>query len=1083
MRGTCQLGTPQWMPPILAEVGWFHPCLHPMRFQSMPCPRCTPAAPAGGARAAGLFHLAGWLATAVVGMSAPLQAASDPRFTAALEAAAISQDTLANLAENSLLLGNGDINALLYGGTAGLKLRLTKNDVWDARIDTSGDPALGVIDVAAHTIAGGTGSPASWNKPYPCPLTCAVLDLSSSAGGQVWQNIRAEGSVNTWTYAAGVATMAIQGGAGQSCGWQAPITTGRTYSSVRVRLSGTANARHYIEVLKSGGGSYGSGWQNTPAGVQDYVFTLPAATGVSGILLYAWTNDGALAQNRYTVVELRGNAGNELMDLTRVGPLPAANRIDLRRAVATVPGNASASVVAVRALADRNVFLIEGDTTVTLNPTTATFVPAAARGTQGGIEYLVQTLPADPGYPAAGDWPGMSFAVAKAAQGQRTAVAIVTSLESATPQADAIALAGDALAADAVALHQIHETRWEQFWSACRVDLGDTYLRDVWYRNLYAMRCVSKAGVKPAGLFAGLVSDSAEWHGDYHLNYNAEQTFWGWYGCNHAELSEPYEWLIRENLPRAQWFANLTYGCGGAFFPHSVFLYEPANPASCKSRNGRQVAFIPYTYTLGDAGWAVQNLWLHYQHDPDPALLQNQVYPAIKQVAIFYADFADKCATNPATGRLVFGPTYSPEHWNWGRDDGTCDIAFARMTLKAAIEGATKLGVDAALVTRWQQTLARIPDYPRTSGPSPVILDVAGVAPTTYNVPVPALPVYPAGEVNWFSPAAERQIFANTIAGLSSNGNNGMIILAGARARLSMADAHTWMRAQFQARQRANGLLKIAPGNAAFNSYGHYTEDFAATAVINELLLQSVGGILRLFPAWPADQEAAFENLRAQGGFLVSAGFKDGATTECGILATAGGRLRFLNPWPDPPVARRNGAAATLTNEGGGVYGLDTAAGDVVKLTASGTPYSAWQNLRFGSQSGPAADPAADPDADGLDNAVEFVLDSEPNPANPGAGSGALAPVSTTAPDGTLTFVYRRSDVALTQPGIVLRAQYGSDLGGWTDAIPGSGGIGEIVVDDGYGPGIDRVVVTFPGSLAAAGRLFARLRVVLPLGS
>ena len=857
------------------------------------------------------------------------------RFATALEMAAIQQTTLGGLAENSLLLGNGDLNALLYASGAGLKLRLTKNDVWDARIDTASDPALAVVNVPAHTVTGGTGSPASWNPAYPCPLACAVLNLTSLGGASPWEKIRAEGTVNTWAYSNGVATMAIQGNAGASNGWRCPVTTGQVYTKVHVKLSGTSNARYYVEAVNTAGASvFGSLWQPTPTSPQDAYFNLPANTAVGQLLLYAWTTDGGLAKNNFTVVELQGPAGNAVFDLSLISPPSADYRLDVRRAVATVPAASGGGTVSVRALADRNAFLIEGNTTVTLNPTTATFVPAAVRGTRGGVEYLVQTLPADPGYPATGDWPGMSFVVAKAVSGQRTAVGVVTSMESATPLEAAIALVSDTLAADAGVLRQNHENAWTEFWSAARIDLGDTYLRDVWYRNLYFMRCVSKHGVKPVGLFAGLVSDSAAWHGDYHLNYNAQQTYWSWYGCNRAELSQPYEWLIEQLLPRAKWFGKLTYNCNGAFFPHSVFLYEPPDAAACKSRNNRQVAFIPFTYTLGDAGWAAQNHWLHYLFYPDRKLLETSVYPLLKEVAVFYADFADKCAITAATGKLRFGPTYSPEHWNLGKDDGTCDIAFARLALKAAVTGAGILGVDAALVTRWQQTLAKLPDYPRTTGAAPVILDVAGVSPTTYNVPVPALPVYPAGEITWFSPAADREIFSRTISTMSSNGNNDLCILAGARARLSMADAYSWTRAQFQSRQRANGTLSIAPQGGGFNDYGHFTEDFAAAGVITEMLLQSVNDILRFFPAWPTGKDAVFENLRAQGGFLVSAERKANlAVGGVQVRSTVGGSLRFVNPWAAMPTATRNGTAAPLTSEPNGILSLATATGDVIVLT------------------------------------------------------------------------------------------------------------------------------------------------------
>ena len=40
---------------------------------------------------------------------------------------------------------------------------------------------------------------------------------------------------------------------------------------------------------------------------------------------------------------------------------------------------------------------------------------------------------------------------------------------------------------------------------------------------------------------------------------------------------------------------------------------------------------------------------------------------------------------------------------------------------------------------------------------------------------------------------------------------------------------------------------------------------------ITEMLMQSQSGIIRLFPFWPENKEAAFRDLRARGAFLVSA--------------------------------------------------------------------------------------------------------------------------------------------------------------------------------------------------------------------
>jgi hypothetical protein len=113
-----------------------------------------------------------------------------------------------------------------------------------------------------------------------------------------------------------------------------------------------------------------------------------------------------------------------------------------------------------------------------------------------------------------------------------------------------------------------------------------------------------------------------------------------------------------------------------------------------------------------------------------------------------------------------------------------------------------------------------------------------------------------------------------------------------ARARLSMPEAFTETRAHFASIVTPNGLFSAWPG------HGHYlAESWAFAGLTAELLLQSVDDTIRVFPAWPKDQDASFTNLRAQGGFLVSAEQKDGTVVRLDITSTVGGKLRLINPW------------------------------------------------------------------------------------------------------------------------------------------------------------------------------------------
>jgi hypothetical protein len=76
---------------------------------------------------------------------------------------------------------------------------------------------------------------------------------------------------------------------------------------------------------------------------------------------------------------------------------------------------------------------------------------------------------------------------------------------------------------------------------------------------------------------------------------------------------------------------------------------------------------------------------------------------------------------------------------------------------------------------------------------------------------------------------------------------------------------------------------------------------FGAAAALQEMLLQSQGGVLRVFPAVPpAWPEAAFDNLRAEGAFVVSAVRSEGKTQWVRILSEVGGECRLRTDFGTP---------------------------------------------------------------------------------------------------------------------------------------------------------------------------------------
>ena len=62
------------------------------------------------------------------------------------------------------------------------------------------------------------------------------------------------------------------------------------------------------------------------------------------------------------------------------------------------------------------------------------------------------------------------------------------------------------------------------------------------------------------------------------------------------------------------------------------------------------------------------------------------------------------------------------------------------------------------------------------------------------------------------------------------------------------------------------------------------------------MLLQSQGGVIRLFPAVPESwRDAGFRNFRSEGAFLVSASRKGGKLDSVRVVSEKGGKLRLVN--------------------------------------------------------------------------------------------------------------------------------------------------------------------------------------------
>ena len=608
---------------------------------------------------------------------------------------------------------------------------------------------------------------------------------------------------------------------------------------------------------------------------------------------------------------------------------PRRGVLDLRRAVASIEG-AGQPGTTVRVLADRNVVLIRTPEPVALEAIAAPALPAAVTGKTGPVAWLHQTLPGDL------DYKGMEYALALASRGDLKAVSLVSSFDAgkAPVRAAAIALARQAIAEKEADLIATHQRVWEDFWSRSGLALADRDLQRWWYRMMYFARTIARTGAAPPGLMPPLATDATPWHADFHFNYNSWQPFWSVVSSNHPELADPWITYVHGLLPRAKWLAKETYDCDGVFYSISQFLHEP-DPAVCKSKNRRQLSMNPWGLTIGMVGMTAQSLWHRHLCQPDRAYLEAKIYPTLREAARFYASFMEKCKKD-TSGKVMLGPSYSPEHGRMGIANCPFDIAYAHYTFDAFRRAAAELGTDRELSARCGEMKALLADYPvvMDAKGKPVVVDWGGCKYKqvgVHNITVPATPVFPCEQVTWFSPEPVKELFRRTMADTRFNGNNSHVMFNIAKARLSMPEAVSDTRRWFKSRELPNGLF-------LWQGHAHGTfmpESIGVAALVAEFLMQSAGDTIRVLPCWPPDKDARFSRLRAQGGFLVSADYTGGRVRAVTVESTVGGRLRLLSPWK---TIRVNGKQVPPGADG--IVEIDTKANETFRFSpgASGAP-------------------------------------------------------------------------------------------------------------------------------------------------
>jgi alpha-L-fucosidase 2 len=484
---------------------------------------------------------------------------------------------------------------------------------------------------------------------------------------------------------------------------------------------------------------------------------------------------------------------------------------------------------------------------------------------------------------------------------------------------------------------------WHAYWSKSAVRFEDRELETIWYFNHYLFACCVKEGKTAPGLFGNwsMGQIGTAWHGDYHMNYNTQQVYWGAFSSNRVDQHLPYVELVEELLPIAKQTARDHFGLPGAYFPHSAYpVPMKVNPYPVP----------PWAYQICETPWTVQSLWWHYLYTMDVDYLR-RVYPLLRAATLFIVHYVKE----GDDGNYHIAPTVSPENWGFTVDfrlnrDCIIDLALSEFLLDATVDASVILDVDEAERLVWRRVRANLAPYPKAEGPlGEVWLDVLD-APVeyVYSHPVTLGPVFPAEQVGLGRREDLLDIARRTTATARLEGATDLVVQPLTRARLGMLDLE-WFKKEVAYCLVPNGaagcrVRQIGGRYRDSTSFdflmrmGVWVENMALPAVLNECLLQSYTGVLRLFPNAQGLGPARFHTLRAVGAFLVSAAWDGRHVVEVAIQSEKGTPVRLVNPWGDAPVDVRDtldGSPVPVEIEGNVVH-FETVAGGAYTIGRGG---------------------------------------------------------------------------------------------------------------------------------------------------
>lgn len=464
-------------------------------------------------------------------------------------------------------------------------------------------------------------------------------------------------------------------------------------------------------------------------------------------------------------------------------------------------------------------------------------------------------------------------------------------------------------------LLQKHRSWWHSYYPASFLSVSDGQKENFYWAQLYKLASATRA-------HRALIDNTGPWltvtpWPNAWWNLNVQLTYWPLLASNHLDLAGSLEKALyghvdqlRLNVPAAYRDSSLAIG-------RSSNLSCETTPVGCPGQDeGAEVGLLP---------WACHNLWLTYRHKMDDEQLRTQLFPLLKQAIQYYLHFLYK----GEDGKLHLPRTYSPEYGS--AEDANFDLALLRWGCQTLLAIVDRLNLTEASVPRWKEVLSDLTPYP---------VDAEGGLMIGRGVPYASshrhyshlLAAYPLYLLNRENPA-DVALIAKSLAHWQSKPE--------ALRGYSFTGASSLAAALGKGDEALEYLDKLfdeyLSANTLYRESGPVIETpLSAAKSMQDMLLQSWGGKIRVFPAVPAAwPDVVLKDFRTEGAFLVTASRSGGKTDFLTVRSLAGEPCILVTDLEQPVFrGNREHRVVKLAEQ---TYQVDLRKGEVIWVYAQGT--------------------------------------------------------------------------------------------------------------------------------------------------